>query len=272
MQGIDHPIRTLRDVGELLREWRQRRHLTQRQLATAAGLSGQLLGAIETGRELPSRDAILRLADQLNLPLRDRNTILAVAGYTAAFPQRCLDDPVLAGISDMVERIVRDHAPFPALALDHRWGIVASNDVLRRLIGGVDPALLSTPVNWARVVLHPAGLAPRIANLAAWRGHVLTRLRRHFEQTADAVVADLLEEIGDYPSPTATTKIAPDGVAVPLCLMTVDGLLTFYGASAVFASAVDVALAELTIETFYPADAETLAIMRRQAAQPTTAD
>jgi transcriptional regulator with XRE-family HTH domain len=272
MHGIEHHGRTLREVGELLRDWRQRRHLTQRELAAAAGISGQLLGAIETGRELPSQDAILCLAEQLEVPLRDRNLILTAGGYAAVFPQRYLGDPVLANIWGMVEQMVRNHDPFPALALDQRWGIVASNGVLRRLIRGIDPALLSTPINWARVVLHPAGLAPRITNLAAWHGYVMSRLRRHFEQNADAAVADLLEEIGDYPVPKSGSQVGSDGVAVPLCLMTVDGLLTFYGATTVFGSAVDVTLAELAVETLHPANPETAAIMRHHAARPTADD
>ncbi len=272
MQGIENLDRALREVGELLRDWRQRRRLTQRELAATAGISGQLLGAIETGRELPSREAILCLAERLEVPLRHRNIMLVAGGYAAVFPQRYLGDPELAGIWHMVEEMVRNHAPFPALALDQRWRIVASNDVLRRLIRSVDPALLSTPINWARVVLHPAGLAPRIANLAEWRAYVLNRLRRHFEQNADAVVADLLEEIGDYPAPASSNPVTSDGVAIPLSLMTVDGPLTFYGATTVFGSAVDVTLAELTVETFYPATVETAAIMRRQAALPSAVD
>ncbi len=268
MKGIENLGQALRDVGELLRDWRLRRRLSQRELASIAGISGQMLGAIETGRELPSRDAILCLMERLEVPLRDRNIILGAGGYASVFPQRHLGDPGLAGIWTMVERIVQSHTPFPALAFDRRWGIVASNAVLRQMILGVDPALLSTPVNWARVLLHPAGLAPRIANLVAWRGNLVTRLRRHFEQTADAFLADLLEEIGDYPMPAPGTQAAPDGVAVPLRLMTVDGSLAFYSTTAVFGSAIDVTLAELTIETLYPANAETEAIMRRQAARP----
>ena len=270
MQGIDDLSGTFRHSGDMLRDWRQRRHLSQRTLATAVGMSPRALSELEAGRRLPNRDAVLRLTERLEIPLRDRNALLVAAGHRAAFPARSPDDPALARAWSMVGQAVRNHAPFPALALDCCWRIVASNDALRDLIVGVDQALLVAPINWARAVLHPAGLAPRIANLIAWREHVLNRLRRHFEATGDAVVADLMEEIGDYPVPAPThSDPAPDDVAVPLRIMTVDGLLSFYGATTVFGSAVDVTLSELTIEAFYPADDETAAIMRR-AAPPTT--
>jgi transcriptional regulator with XRE-family HTH domain len=273
MQTIDDLTGTLRHIGDMLRDWRQRRHLSQRALANAAGVSPRAVSELEAGRRLPNLGAILRLTERLEIPLRDRNAMLVAAGHEAAFSARPPGDPALAGLWAMVEQAVRSPAPFPALALDRRWRIVASNDALRGLIAGVDPALLSAPINWARVVLHPAGLAPRIANLNDWREHVLNRLRRHFDLTGAAFVADLLEEIGDYPVPAPTHPgPTPDGIAVPLRLMTVDGLLSFYSATSAFGSAIDVTLSELTIEAFYPADEETAAIMRRQTAPPATAD
>ncbi len=266
MEPLDDRTGSTRHAGEMLRDWRQRRRLTQLELATDAAVPIRLLGAIETGQSLPDRSIILRLADQLDVPLRARNNLLVAAGYEAAFPARTLGDPVLAGIWSMIDRTVNGHAPYPSLALDRRWAIVASNEVLRATIAGVDPALLSTPANWARLTLHPAGLAPRIANLGDWHGYVLGRLRRLFEATGDAVVADLIEEISDYPIPPSTdTGHAPNTVAVPLRLMTVEGLLSFYCASTVFRSAIDVTLAELTVETLYPADPETAAIMQTKA-------
>ncbi len=267
----DRTIST-RHAGEMLRDWRQRRRMTQQDLATAAGISTRLVGAMETGQALPNRDIVLRLAERLDVPLRMRNILLTAAGYEPAFPMRVLNDPVLTGVWSTIDRAVRGQSPSPALALDRRWSIVASNDVLRRLVAGVDPALLSTPHNWARLTLHPAGLAPRIANLHEWHGYILGRLRRLFEAAGDPVVADLIEEIRDYPIPRPTDDGGmPNAVAVPLQLMTVDGLLSFYSASTVFGSAIDVMLAELTIETLYPADPETDAIMR-QKAQPATGD
>ena len=250
----------------MLRDWRQRRRRTQRDLAAAAGISTRLLGALETGRSLPNRDIMLRLAERLDVPLRIRNVLLIAAGYEAAFPVRVLGDPVLTGIWSMIDRTVNGHKPSPSLALDRRWSIVASNDMLRATIAGVDPALLSTPANWARLTLHPAGLAPRIANLHEWHRYVLGRLCQLFEKTGDAVVADLIEEIRDYPLPHAPDNGGePNTVAVPLRLMTVEGLLSFYCASTVFGSAIDAMLSELTVETLYPADPETDAIMRKKA-------
>lgn len=261
---------SIRDAGELLRDWRQRRHLTQLALASEAGISTRLLGAMESGQSLPNRDMLLRLTERLQVPLRDRNALLIAAGYDAEFPMRVLGDPVLTGVWSMIEQIVANHTPYPALAIDRHWSIVASNEILRDIIAGADPALLSTPVNWARLTLHPAGLAPRIANLSDWYAHATARLRRQFDATGDAVLSDLLEEVGDYPVPPQSDQDPKaDAVAVPLRLMTVDGPLSFYCASTVFCSAVDVTLAEVTIETFYPADSDTAAIMR-QKARPAT--
>jgi transcriptional regulator with XRE-family HTH domain len=266
MESLDERTGSTRHAGELLRDWRQRRRLTQEKLAIAAGISTRLLGTLETGQSLPNRDIVLRLAERLDVPLRARNTLLIAAGFEAAFPVRVLGDPVLTGIWSMIDRAVNSHAPNPSLALDRRWSIVASNDVLRATIADVDPALLSTPANWARLTLHPAGLAPRIPNLHEWHGYVLGRLRLLFESTGDAVVADLIEEIRDYPVPPAPDNGGePNTVAIPLRLMTVEGLISFYCASTVFGSAVDVMLAELTVETLYPADPETAAIMRQKA-------
>ena len=267
MQAFDDPSAILRHAGAMLRDWRLRRHLSQRELATSIGLSTRALGGLETGRFLPDRDVVLRLAERLEVPLRDRNAILIAAGYDAAFPQRFLGDPVLTDIWSTIDRAVNGHVPYPALALDRRWAIVTANGPLRTLIAGVDPGLLSAPVNWARVTLHPAGLAPRIANLRDWRTHIVRRLQQQFDAAGDAAVADLLEEIGDYPNPPRSDpNRTPDPVAVPLSLMTVDGLLRFHGVTSVFKSATDVTLAELTIETFYPADAETASLMARPTA------
>ena len=272
MHATNDQFVTIRDAGEMLRDWRQRRHLTQVELATLAGMSTSLLGALENGQSLPDRDILLRLADQMQVPLRDRNALLIAAGYDAAFPMRTPGDPVLTEVWSMIEHLVADQAPYPALALDRRWSIVASNQALRGIIAGVDPALMSEPMNWARLTLHPAGLAPRIANLRDWHTHVTARLRRQFDVTGDTGLFDLLEEVRDYPVPSQSDPgNATDAVAMPLRLMTVDGPLYFYCASTVFGSAIDVTLAEVTIETFYPAEAGTAALMRQKALPATTA-
>lgn len=238
-------------------------------MAGAVGLSVRLLSAVEAGRALPDRDVVLRLTEHLAVPLRARNTLLVAAGYESVFPACFLGDPAPADIGITIEGMMTGHAPFPALALDRHWNLVACNDALRLLISGADPSLLSAPVNWARLTLHPAGLAPRIANLGHWRAIVLNRLTRRSEIDGDAVLANLRKEIAAYPAPPPPAAAEPRSpVAEPLCLETIEGLLTFTIATTTFESAVDVTLAELSVETFHPADSDTAAIMRRYAAAP----
>ena len=269
MDMPDGSAGTPRPVGALLRDWRQRRRLTQLDLSCATDIPIRLLCALEKGRALPNRDLVLRLADQLEVPLRDCNALLIAAGCAPAFPVRPLDDPAMADTRATIELVLAGHEPNPGLAIDRHWVIVASNEVFWDMVAGVDPALLCPPVNWLRLALHPAGLAPRIANLRHWRAHMLTRLRRRFEATGDPELADLVEEIGDYPMPPALidgdAEHAAGHAAVPLRLMTVDGPLSFHGTTTVFGSAVDVTLAELTVEMFFPADPATATVMRRTA-------
>ena len=276
MQGKADQIAASRHAGELMRDWRQRRRLTQADLACAADISVRALGALETGRAVPNRDFVQWFGERLDIPLRDRNALLTAAGYAPAFPVRPWSHQALDGVRAAIEHMLTSHVPYPALAMDSRWVMLSANQPLRLMIGGADPALLRPPVNWARLILHPAGLAPRVANLQSWRARVLTRLRRQFEATGDPTLSDLLEEIGDYPIPHIAPSQADvaETVAEPLRLMTVDGPLNLFCATTAFWSATDVALAELTTETFFPADPETEAIMRRQAnaAPPVKAD
>ncbi len=274
MDVPEDQARTLRHVGELLRDWRQRRHMTQLDLACASNVPARLLGALETGKTLPNRDVVLRLAERLDIPLRERNSLLVTAGHQPAFPVRDLDDPALAEVRTAIDLMLAGHEPNPALAIDRHWVVLASNQAMRGITAGVDPALLNPPVNWPRLALHPAGLAPRIANLRNWRAHLLARMRRQFAASGDAVLADLLEEFGDYPVPHAPDTAAdPDsaGVAEPLGLVTVDGPLAFHSTSTVFNAAVDVTLAELSVEVFFPANQATFAVMRHRAERPAAA-
>ncbi|HZG66693.1 MAG TPA: helix-turn-helix domain-containing protein, partial [Herpetosiphonaceae bacterium] len=160
-------------VGNLLRGWRQRRRMSQLDFACAAGISTRHLSFVETGRSLPSRDMLLHLAEHLEIPLRERNILLIAAGYAPVFPERRLDDPALEAARKAIDLVLAGHAPYPALAIDRHWTLIASNDAVPPLLGGVDPSLLQPPVNVLRLSLHPAGLAPRIANLPEWRAHVL---------------------------------------------------------------------------------------------------
>ena len=186
-------------VGNLLRKWRERRRLSQLDLACEAEISTRHLSFLETGRSLPSREMVLRLAEQLEVPLRERNVLLIAAGYAPAFPERPLDDPALQAARKAVDLVLAGHEPYPALAIDRHWTLIASNNAVPPLLAGVEPSLLQPPVNVLRLSLHPAGLAPRIANLAEWRSHLLARLRHQIEVSADPVLEELLNELCGYP-------------------------------------------------------------------------
>src|SRR5215510_14801417 len=188
-------------VGDLLREWRQRRRLSQLALACDAGISTRHLSFVETGRAHPSRDMLLHLSEQLGVPMRERNVLLVAAGYAPIFPERSLRDPALAAARTAIDLVLDRQKPYPAFALDRHWCIAATNTTLPELYAGVAPELLEPPVNGLRLSLHPRGMAPRIVNLAEWRAHLLFRLRRQIEITADPVLIDLLREVGDYPTP-----------------------------------------------------------------------
>ena len=251
-------------VGELLRDWRLRRRLSQLDLAGDAGVSARHLSFVETGRARPSRDMVLHLADQLEIPLRERNVILVAAGFAPVFPERRLDDPALASARRAVDVILKGHEPFPALVVDLRWNLVAMNGAVPQLLADVDPALLEGQPNVVRLALHPKGLAPRIANHAEWRTHLLERLQRQVAITADPGLIALLEELKSYPVPPASDRRQEDlgDVAVPFQLMVGDRLLSFFSTTTVFGTAVDITLSELTLETFFPADEATAQALR----------
>ena len=254
-------------VGEHLREWRQRRRMSQLDLALEAEISTRHLSFLETGRAHPSRDMVMHLAEQLDVPLRDRNVILVAAGFAPVFPQRPLDDPELGAARRAVDLILAAHEPYPALLVDLQWNMVAANRALPPLLEGVDAELLDGVVNVLRLALHPRGVAPRIANLAEWRAHILERLRRQIELTADPGLIELAAELKSYPAPPAPDRRPEDygGVAVPLQLMTETGVLSFISTTTVFGTAVDITLSELTLETFFPADAATAEALRGAA-------
>lgn len=256
-------------VGDLLREWRQRRRLSQLDLACEAEISTKHLSFLETGRAQPSRDMVLHLAEQLEVPLRDRNLLLVAAGYAPVFPERPLGDAALDPARQAVEIVLKGHEPYPALAVDRHWTLVAANEAMRRLVAGADPGLLRPPINVMRLALHPAGMAPRTANLAEWRAHLLMRLRRQIELTADPVLMQLLAEIGDYPAPRRAAPVKPgadhSSVVVPMELITDAGMLSFFSTTTVFGTPVDITLSELALEAFYPADTATATALQRMA-------
>ena len=256
------------NVGSLLREWRQRRHLSQLELAGDAEISTRHLSFIETGRSTPSRDMVLRLAERLDVPLRARNTLLVSAGFAPTYPERPLNDPALTAAMTAIEHLLRAHEPFPAIAIDRHWTLVASNTAARSLMTGVDPSLLGPSVNVLRMSLHPAGLASRIVNLAEWREHVMTRLRRQLDVSADPVLQELAVELAAYPVPPpldGSDKRRPvddANVFVPLKLRIEAGVMSFLSTTTIFGTPVDVTLSEIALETFFPADDATSRILR----------
>ena len=252
-------------VGPLLRDWRQRRRLSQLDLALEAGVSARHLSFVETGRSRPSPEMVLHLAEQLEVPLRDRNRLLLAAGYAPAYGQRALDDPDMAPVRDAIDQVLRAHEPYPAVVIDREWEMIATNSGIAPLLAGVAPELLAPPVNVLRVSLHPDGVAPRIANLAEWRAHLLERLARQIALTGDAALQTLYDELIEYPGGEDYDEhsVGPAGeIFVPLRLRSPAGELSFFSTVATFGTAIDINVAELSIESFFPADATTAAAMR----------
>jgi transcriptional regulator with XRE-family HTH domain len=271
MTTAAQPMTAHRSVGEYLREWRQRRRLSQLDLALDADISTRHLSFLETGRAAPSREMVLHLAECLNVPLRERNALLIAAGYAPLFPERRLDDPALQAARKAVELVLAGHEPYPALAIDRHWNLVLYNKAVPALLTGIAAELLQPPVNVLRLSLHPEGAAPRIVNYWEWRIHLFERLRQQIAATADAALSSLLEELAAYPAPDGAGP-APEGgmpeyggVVVPFRLKTEAGTLSFISTTTVFGTPVDVTLSELALESFFPADAETADILRKLA-------
>ncbi|MEW6347061.1 MAG: helix-turn-helix transcriptional regulator [Paraburkholderia sp.] len=264
-----------RTVGELLRDWRQRRRMSQLLLAAEADISTRHLSFVESGRALPSREMVMHLAERLDVPLRARNALLVAAGYAPLFRERPLTDPQLTAAREAVELVLKGHEPYPALAIDRHWTIVAANRALAPLVGAASASLLEPPVNALRLSLHPQGLAPSIVNWHAWREHVLARLQRQIEVSADDTLATLRDELAAYPAPpgasdartNADNSATLNQIAVPLRLRTALGVLSFFSTTTVFGTPVDVTLSELAIEAFFPADQQTATALRNYAEQ-----
>jgi len=257
---------TIRPIGDLLREWRQRRRLSQLDLALDAEISARHLSFLETGRSRPSREMVLNLAERLDVPLRERNLLLHAAGYAPVFPERALDDPALQVARLAIDQVLAGHEPYPALAIDRHWTLIAANAATRRLMTGVDATLLQPPINVLRLSLHPEGLAPRTTNLAEWRAHLLARLRHQIDVTSDPVLVRLLRELREYPAPQeAGADVDTNAVVVPFRLTTDAGVLALFSTTTVFGTPVDITLSELALEAFYPADAVTAEALRKLA-------
>jgi transcriptional regulator with XRE-family HTH domain len=256
-----------RSASDLLRQWRLRRRMSQLDLACEAEISTRHLSFLETGRSQPSREMLLRLAERLEIPLRERNALLMAGGFAPLFPERALDDPALQAARAAIEQILTGHEPFPALAIDRHWNLVSANRIIALLLTGVAQELLAAPINVMRLSLHPQGLAPRIVNFPEWRRHMLDRLRQQIALSADPVLIDLMKELQSYPAPTeADTNEHPASpyaaVAVPFQLATDGGTLSFFSTTTIFGTPVDITLSELAMECFFPANAETSAALR----------
>jgi transcriptional regulator with XRE-family HTH domain len=257
-----------RTFGEELRTWRQRRHLSQLELATEVDVSTRHLSFMETGRSQASRAMVLRLAERLDVPLRERNDLLIAAGFAPMYASRSFSDPSLSAVRDAVDLILKGHEPYPALLVDRHWTLVSANNAAQKFMIGVDDSLLTPPINVLRMSLHPKGSAPGIVNLAEWRTHVLARLARDVEITADPALAGLLAELREYPGGESryVGDPASASVVVPLKIRTPEGaVLSFFSTTTVFGTAVEVTLSELVLEAFYPADEFTAVALRNQA-------
>jgi transcriptional regulator with XRE-family HTH domain len=259
-------------VGALLREWRERRSLTQREVASRSAVSARHLSFVETGRARPSREMVLHLAERFDVPLRERNRLLLAAGYAPVFGERSLDDREMAPVREALERFLAAHEPYPALVVDRGWNVVARNRGVRYVTGGVAAELLAPPVNALRIALHPDGLAPRIRNLAAWGGYLLARLRRDIEVTRDPDLESLYEELVAYPELSTVLGNAEEPDLNEIMLMHElsldDAELSLFCTFTTFGTARDLTLAELTIAAFYPADAQTAEVLAAAVGDP----
>jgi transcriptional regulator with XRE-family HTH domain len=257
-------------VGARLRDWRQRRRRSQLDLALDAGVSARHVSFVETGRAQPSREMVLHLAEELEVPLRERNHLLLAAGYAPVYGERPLDHPDMAPVREALDLVLRGHEPYPAVVVDRGWNVVVGNRANPVLLDGCAPALLEPPLNVLRVSLHPDGMAPRIVNLGPWRAHLLERVDRQIALTGDAELAELRAEVASYPAPEHAARSEAIGdIAVPLHVRSAIGAdLRFFSTMATFGTAVDITVAELSIESFFPADEATRRICHQKSVTP----
>ncbi|MDQ3715076.1 MAG: helix-turn-helix transcriptional regulator [Actinomycetota bacterium] len=263
-------------VGVLLRDWRLRRRRSQLDLSLDAGISARHLSFVETGRSRPSPDMVERLAEHLDVPLRDRNTLLLAAGFAPQHAERALDHASMGPVREALDMVLRSHEPYPAAVVDRHWNLVSANAALGVLIEGVDPTLLAPPINVLRASLHPLGMAPRILNFEQWRGHLLHRLARQVALTGDAHLTSLLDEGRGYPAPDKDRRAGRDdhgngydgadpvdsGIAVPLRLRAGKHQLCFLSTITTFGTAIEITASELSIESFFPGDKSTAEFLR----------
>lgn len=254
-----------RPVGDLLRHWRERRRMSQLELAGRAEVSARHVSFLETGRSRPTRAMLVRLSEQLDIPLRERNSLFLAAGFAPVYPQHGLGDVPMASVARAIGQILHAHLPSPAVVVDRHWNMVDGNAAVAMLVDGCAADLLDPPVNVLRLSLHPEGMAPRIANLGQWRAHLLHRLEHQAAATGDPVLGDLATELAGYPCGDPGVDPGLGELVVPLRIRTAAGELAFLSTTTVFGTPLDVTVAELAIETFHAADAGTAEALRRFA-------
>lgn len=256
-------------VGDHLHHWRKLRRLSQQDLALEAELSTRHLSCVETGKSNPSRELVLRLCERLSVPLRERNVWLVAAGYAPMYREQQLGAPDMHTVCKAVQHLLDQLTPWPAVAFDRHWNLVLANDMVQPLLDGVDPILLTPPINLLRVSLHPMGLATRIINLGQWRAHLFSRLQQQIQITRDPTLKALLSEIKGYPAPSVEQTLAlevdhPD-VFIPFIIQTPFGILNLITTTTVFGSPTDITLQELALETLIPGDEVTAQSLRNLA-------
>lgn len=259
------------EFGKLLRQWRQHRRLSQLALADNAGISTKHLSFLETGRAAPSREMIVKLAEQLQIPLRRRNPLFTAVGYAEIYPERPLNDPGLQLVDEVIRTVLRGHEPNPAMAIDCRWNIVAMNRSMQVLLGDAALALLQPPLNAMRLALHPDGLASRILNFDAWRRHAVAVIKQRADESSDSEIASLLNEVQGYLYPATPNRAVADTseeFALPLQLATAEGNVSLVTATLAFGLPKDITVSELSIECLFPVDKESAAILQALVQNP----
>ncbi|MET8752727.1 helix-turn-helix transcriptional regulator [Streptomyces sp. NPDC004667] len=273
---------TTASVGMLLRTWRERRGISQLELAGRADSSSRHISFVENGRSRPSEEMVLRLADHLDVPVRDRNALLLAAGYAPRYAHTPLDAPAMGALRAGMEQLLTGYEPYPALVVDGTYTVVAANRGIAMLLDGMPEDLLEPPLNAMRLTLHPRGLAPRIRNLRQWRGHLLAQMERQIALARSEPLRALYEEVAAYPPPPepepgpgAPRPGGADGgeageepvpyIALPLLIEHDGHLLSFVSSISTFNTPLDVTVAELAIETFLPADPATVKYLRSLA-------
>lgn len=261
-------MENVQTVGSLIKIWRERRRKSQLDLALDAEISTRHLSFVETGRAKPSREMILLLAENLQIPLRERNKILITGGYAPTFSEKTLDDFSMAAVREAIDLILKGHEPFPALAVDRVWNMVAANRIVPILLDEISPKLLEPPANVLRLSLHPEGLAPKIVNFNEWRNHILRRLKKQAEDTGDTRLEELFNELSKYKKNNRKSEKSLESnpqIIIPLQIKTKFGVLSFISTTTVFGTPVDVTVSEIALETFFPADAATQEVFSKMS-------